>query len=302
MATSPERPGGTPPDKVWVRDLAPGRLVDSTFAVARKDRRRARNGSPFLAVELADRTGRVRGTIFDDVPLLDTRFEQGDTVRVLGTVEEYRGRAQLLIRAIERVEPGDPLAYVPGARRDTEDLDGFLEFLAAEIADSTLRALVEALLADGRFRPRFAGAPAGVDGHHAYAGGALEHTVAVATICREIAQLHPGLDESVLGAAALTFCLGAADAFPPGPTIQLSEEGRLLGVAHLSARRVEHAAARLRSPRDRVVLVLHAIESSRPRTPEASCLQAAILLDAGVQEALDVKRRAAGPVGGPARG
>ena len=115
MAAPIERPTAAQPQKVWVRDLSPGQLVDSTFAVARKDRRRARNGSPFLAVELADRTGRVRGTIFDDVPLLDTRFEQGDTVRVLGTVEEYRGRAQLLVRAIERIEAGDPLAYVPGA-------------------------------------------------------------------------------------------------------------------------------------------------------------------------------------------
>jgi 3'-5' exoribonuclease len=80
---------------------------------------------------------------------------------------------------------------VPGARRDTEDLDGFLEFLAAEIADSTLRALVEALLATDA-SGRASRALRGVDGHHAYAGGALEHTVAVATICREIAQLHPG--------------------------------------------------------------------------------------------------------------
>lgn len=281
------------PEKVWVRDLAPGQLVDSTFAVVRKDRRRARTGNPFLAVELADRTGRVRGTIFDDVPLLDARFDAGDTVRVLGTVEEYRGRPQLVVRAVERVESGDPLAYVPGARRDTEDLDGFLDFLAAEIADSTLRALVEAAVGDAGFRARFRSAPAALEGHHAYSGGALEHTVAVATICREIAQLHPGLDESVLAASALTFCLGAADAFPPGPTLHVSEEGRLLGVAHLSARHLEKTANRLRSPRERVIPVLHAIESPRPKTPEASCLQAAVLLDAHVNEALSSARRIA---------
>jgi 3'-5' exoribonuclease len=281
------------PEKVWVRDLEPGQLVDSTFAVVRKDRRRAKTGSPFLALELADRTGRVRGTVFDDVPLLDARFAAGDTVRVLGTVEEYRGRAQVVVRAIERIEAGDPLAYVPGARRDTEDLDGFLDFLAAEIADTTLRTLVESVLADARFRARFRGAPATAEGHHAYAGGALEHTVAVASICREIAQLHPGLDESVLASASLVFCTGAADAFPPGPTLHLSDEGRLLGVPHLSARRLEQAANRVRSPRERVIPVLHAIETPRPKTPEASCLQAAILLDAHVNEALGQARRAA---------
>ena len=43
--------------RTTVRELVPGQLVDSTFAVIRKDRRRTRNGSPYLALELADRAG-----------------------------------------------------------------------------------------------------------------------------------------------------------------------------------------------------------------------------------------------------
>src|SRR5262249_14791932 len=186
--------------KTWVRDLAPGHLVDSTFAVLRKDLRRARTGAPFLSLELGDRTGRVRAVCFDDVALLDGRFAQGDTVRVLGAVEEYRGRVQVIVRSVERVEPGDPLLYVPGARRDTEDLEGFLESVIAEVHDSTLRSLVEAVYADARFRPLMRHAPVTIDAHHAYAGGAIQHTVAVATICREVCQLHPRLDESVVAA------------------------------------------------------------------------------------------------------
>jgi hypothetical protein len=90
----------------------------------------------------------------------------------------------------------------------------------------------------------------------------------------------------VLGAAALLFAVGCADAFPPGPTLRLSEEGRLLGVPHLSARRVERHAERARTPRERLVPVLHAIESARPRTPEAACLHGAMTLDAAVADAL----------------
>ena len=41
----------------------------------------------------------------------------------------------------------------------------------------------------------------------------------VATLCRETCQLHPRLDESVVMAAALTFCVGAADAFLPGAAL-----------------------------------------------------------------------------------
>ncbi len=274
------------PEKVWIRDLAPGQLVDSTFAVLRKERRRTRTGSPFLSVELADRTGRIRGMVFQDAAVLDQRFGEGDTVRVLAETEDYRGRTQLVVRGIERLPDGDPLELVPGARRDVEDLDGFVDFLAGEIVDVTLRSLVESVFADQALRGRLRSAPATLDGHHAYAGGALEHTIAVATICREVTQLQPRLDAGVLAAAALVFAVGAADAFPPGPTLRLSDEGRLLGVPHLSARRVERHAERAHTPRERLVPVLHAIESPRPRTPEAACLHGAIELDARVGDAL----------------
>ena len=273
--------------RTTVRELVPGQLVDSTFAVVRKDRRRTRTGSPYLALELADRTGRVRATIFDDAPLLDGRFQQGDVIRVLGSVEEFRGRPQIVVRSVEAVEVApDALEFTPGARRDVDDLEGFLEFLAEDIQDAGLRELARAVLDDADFRTRFRAAPMSVDQHHAYAGGALQHTVAVATACREQWLLHPRLDESVVGAASLLFAAGAADAFVPGPVLQQSDEGRLLGIPRLSARRVERAAERLGTSRDRVLAVLHCIDSDRPRTPEAACVHGAIALDAAVSAAL----------------
>lgn len=277
-----------------VRDLEAGRLVDSTFAVLRKDRRRTRSGAPYLALELGDKSGRVRGTVFEDAPLFDRRFETGDVIRVLGTVEEYRGRLQIVIRGIETVEgPVDALEFTPGARRDVDDLEGFLEFLADDIPDEGLRALAQAVLGDATFRARFRSAPMSVEGQHAYAGGALQHTVGVATACREVALLHPRLDPSIVGAASLLFAVGAADAFVDGPVITLTEEGRLLGIPHLSARRIETAAAALGTPRDRVVAVLHAVDAQRAKTPEAACVHGAIALDAGVSAALGQAARGA---------
>lgn len=273
--------------RTTVRDLEPGRLVDSTFAVLRKDRRRTRSGAPYLALELGDKSGRVRGTVFEDAPLLDRRFETGDVIRVLGTVEEYRGRLQIVIRGIEAVEgPVDALEFTPGARRDVDDLEGFLEFLADDIPDQALRALTQGVLDDAPFRARFRSAPMSVEGHHAYAGGALQHTVGVATACRELALLHPRLDPSVVGAASLLFAIGAADAFVEGPVITLTEEGRLLGIPHLSVRRIESAATALGTARERVVALVHCVDAPRPKTPEAACVHGAIALDAGVSAAL----------------
>ena len=120
--------GGT-----YVADLSEGVMIDATFAVQRKQTRRTRSGDPFLSVELADRTGRVPGVVWNDVNVLGARFAEGDTVRVLGRVESYSGRLQIAVRDMQKVDGGDPLELVPGSRRDAETLDGFLEFLAGEI-------------------------------------------------------------------------------------------------------------------------------------------------------------------------
>ena len=215
--------GGT-----YVADLSEGVVIDATFAVQRKQTRRTRSGDPFLSVELADRTGRVPGVVWNDVNVLGARFAEGDTVRVLGRVESYSGRLQIAVRDMQKIDGGDPLELVPGSRRDAETLDGFLEFLGGEIHHPGLHALVARFLNDEQIRAKMRNAPA-AETHHAYAGGLLEHTVAVASLCRETAQLHPRLDPDLLTAAALLHDLGRTETFTGGVTIAVSDEGRLLG-------------------------------------------------------------------------
>ena len=276
----------------YVSELEEGALVEATFAVQRKRRRRTRTGDPFLSLELADRTGRVGAVVWNDVNVLGERFDEGDTVRVLGRVERYDGRPQIAIRDVRRLEQGDALELVPGARRDAETLDGMLEFLAGEIDDPGLSALVGTFLADASFRERLRTAPAS-EQHHAYAGGLLEHTVAVATLCREAAQLHPRLQPDVLLAAALLHDAGRTETFRPGVTIAVSEQGRLIGHVVAGVRMIDAAARELALDDDRLLPLLAAvsghhgpIEGRRLETAEAVCLYHANQLDARIGEAL----------------
>ena len=276
----------------YVADLSEGTLVDAMFAVQRKQRRHTRNGDPFLSMELADRTGRVPGVVWNDVNLLGSRFDQGDTVRVLGRVESYGGRLQIAVRDLEKIEAGDPLDLVPGARRDAETLDGFVEFLAGEVAHPGLRGLLDRFLADARFRERLRSAPA-AETHHDYAGGLLEHTVAVATLCREAAQLHPRLNSDILLTAALLHDVGRTETFRPGVTIAVSEQGRLLGHVLAGVRMIDAAAREAGLDDDVLLPLLNAvaghhgpIEGRRLETPEAVALHHANTLDARVGEAL----------------
>jgi 3'-5' exoribonuclease len=263
-----------------IASLAEDRVVEGIYAVAKKERRRTRGGSPYLALELVDPSGRIEARVWSDVELLDTRFGEGDAVRILGRVERYRDRLQLEVRSLEAAE-ADPAALAPALRRDAAELDGFLEFLAAEIAHPGLRATVRRFVEDEQLREALRGLPA-AETHHAYAGGLLEHTVGVATLCREAAQLHPRLRADLVLAAALVHDVGRTAELERGPTFRATDEGRLLGHVHLGLRLVEERAAALET--EVRAELLHAIavhhDARGARTAEASVLYHANQLDA----------------------
>ena len=263
-----------------IASLAEDRVVEGIYAVARKERRRTKAGSPYLALELVDQSGRIEARVWSDVELLDGRFGEGDAVRVLGRVERFRDRLQLEVRSLETTAEADPADLAPALRRDAAELDGFLEFLADEVAHPGLRATVRRVVEDEALRKALRTLPA-AETHHAYAGGLLEHTVGVATLCREAAQLHPRLRADLVLAAALLHDVGRTLELERGPTFRATEEGRLLGHVHLGLRLIEDRAAALeievRAELLHAVAVHH--EARAARTAEAAVLYHANQLD-----------------------
>jgi 3'-5' exoribonuclease len=264
-----------------IAELTPDRVVEGVYAVARKQRLRTRSGAPYLALELVDPSGRIEGRVWQDVELLDGRFGEGDAVRVLGRVERFRDRLQLEVRALEPAADTDAASLAPAMRRDPDELQGFLEFLVSELVHPGFRALAGRVL-DGKTLRRMRELPAAPDGHHGYAGGLLEHTVGVATICRETAQLHPRLRSDLLLAAALVHDVGRIRELGRPPAYRPTPEGELLGHVHLGLRLVEERAGGLAGAG--LAELLHAVaahhDARAARTAEAAVLYHANQLDA----------------------
>jgi 3'-5' exoribonuclease len=246
-----------------ISDLAEDRVVEGVFAVRAKRKLRTKGGAAYLALELVDPTGRIDARVWNDVELLDGRFGEGDAVRVLGRVERFRDRLQLDVRTLETADV-DPASLTPALRRDPEELQGFLEFQAV-LADCDLAAY-----------------PATREEHHSYAGGLLEHTVGVATLCRETTQLHPRLRGDLVLAAALVHDCGRTRELGRGPTFAPTDEGRLLGHVHLGLRLIEGHATELSSGQRAELLHCVAVhhEARAARTAEAAVLYHANQLDA----------------------
>jgi 3'-5' exoribonuclease len=219
-------------DAPLIATLRAGDAIDGVFACTRKERLATRTGSAYLAVELRDRSGALPARLFRDADRWAGRFEAGQLVRVSGRVARFREELQVELERIERVgadEQLDPARFLPVAYRDLDELEGFLEHLAREVVEPGYARLLAALLEDGALRAAWRTAPCTRGGHHAYLGGLLEHTVAVATIAQEVTLQHPRLDRDLLLCAAIVHDLGKTREFTYGASIELSEEGRLLG-------------------------------------------------------------------------
>jgi 3'-5' exoribonuclease len=281
-----------------VATLRPGQDVMGVFACARKDRLVTRSGTPYLALELRDRTGAIPARALRDADVLAGRFERGDLVRVAGRVERFRDELQLEVRAITRVDPAsaDPAQFLPVAYRDLDELDGFLEHLAREVHDVGYAELLARLLGDSELRAEWRRAPCTRGGHHAYLGGLLEHTVAVGTLAAETCILHPRLNSDLLICAALVHDLGKTREFTYGAEIGLTEEGRLLGHVELGVRLLDGHARATGLDGDRLAALLHCVllhhgadpsAGRRFASPEALALQRLNALDANVKGALE---------------
>jgi 3'-5' exoribonuclease len=269
--------------------MRPGDEISAVLACTRKDRLTARTGTPYLSLELRDRTGAIPARVFRDADLQAGRFERGDLVRVTGRVERFRDELQLEVRAIARADDADPAAFLPVAYRDLDELDGFLEHLAGEVRDAPFAALLADLLNDAAVRAALRRSPCTRTGHHAYLGGLLEHTVAVATLALETCTLHPRLDQDLLITAAIVHDLGKTREFSLGAEIGLTDEGRLLGHVELGLRILDDRPPTLDDPRrlalHHCILTHHG--DHKPATPEALALYRLNTVDATIKGALE---------------
>jgi 3'-5' exoribonuclease len=289
-------------ERAWIADLQPGTDVEESYVVRSKDVRQRRGGGPYIAATLGDRTGEIAALVWENVDQLGKVLDVGSVVIVRGQVQRYNDRLQIVIRKASGV-PDDEIdesLYVRSSAVDPDILWKRLQTIIEEVGDEHVRQLLFRVLSDPGVADRLRVAPAARAMHHAFRSGLLEHTVSMATLGREMA-VHYSLNADLVVAGCVLHDLGKIWELDIGPSIEYTDDGRLIGHLTMEVLHVDRLIGEMPSFPDELrrqllhILLAHHGEYEygsprRPKTPEALVVHIADLLDskmAGMMEAIN---------------
>ena len=289
----------TPGRLPFIRTLAPDLNGWGFYLCTQKDVRQGRTGDLFISLTLQDKTGLVKGRVFNDASRLRNEFDNGDFVKVQGRTDLYNGRVQLIIERIRRVNLDQDKLHgfreedcVLCAPRSVDEMWIELEALIAHVEDSFVRKLLLRITAEHGEKLRVW--PAAQTVHHAYRSGFLEHILGVARSALALGTAY-GANKDLLTAGALLHDIGKLEELSFDRSTSYSREGNLVGHVALGAIMVRSAMSAIpdfpdvfRAQIEHMVVSHHGDKEFgapvEPMTIEAMILSAADDLDAKVNQ------------------
>jgi len=286
--------------KRFITDIKAGDFVDDIFVLSEKILSQKKDGNNFLNVTLSDKTGTLKGVVWDNVDDIAAGITSGDFVRVIGNVSEYKGALQLVIKKMgslpaDTVNPSD---FLPQTPRDIENMFERLLRISGTIKTDFLKKLLDAFWEDTEFVRKFKTAPAAKKMHHAYIGGLLEHTLSMVSLAEKIAGHYSGIDKDLLLAGTILHDIGKVDEFDYQFKIDYSDKGRLLNHIVIGIKMVDDKLSEIEDfPEEQMLLLKHMIVSHHgtrefgspepPKTVEAVLLNYIDEIDSKVNSIRD---------------
>jgi 3'-5' exoribonuclease len=191
----------------------------------------AKNGRSYMTLKLMDATGEVEGRIWDRVEELSEQFDKDDFLQVAGKASVYMGKMQLVIQQLERVDESrvDIADFLPVTDRRQEEMLEELTSLINTFEEPYLKSLMQSFQEDSEFMACYTRAPAAKSMHHAYLGGLLEHSLAVAALAQDISKRYPDLQRDLLIVGALLHDVGKIAELRYQRSFEYTDAGKLLG-------------------------------------------------------------------------
>jgi 3'-5' exoribonuclease len=248
----------------FVSDIVAGEGIEDLFVLVDKSMAHKRDGNPFLNLTLADKSGQIKGVVWDNVARIAAGAQSGDFVRVSAQAGEYRGVLQLVVKSVAAVPPEGvaPEDFLPATPRNVDQMFDRLKAVTDTIASQPLAGLMTALWNDPDIVKRFKRAPAAKMMHHAYVGGLLEHTLSMVLLADKIAGHYGGVDRDLLLVGAVLHDIGKIKELSYRHSLDYTDQGRLLSHIILGIEMVNEKIQAIPDfPEEQAALIKHMIIS-----------------------------------------
>lgn len=283
----------------FVRAIAADLAGWAFFLCTQKDVRSGRTGDLYISLSLQDKTGLIKGRIFNEAARLRDEFDAGEFVKVQGRTDLFNGRIQLLIEKIRRVNPDQDKQQgfreedcVLSSARPVEEMWNELQALIQHVQDPFIRDLLQRITTEHADKLRIW--PAAQTVHHAYRSGFLEHVLSVARSALMLGTSY-GANQDLLAAGALLHDIGKLEELTYDRSTTYSRDGNLVGHVTLGAMMVRAAIGNipefpdvLRAQLEHLIVSHHGHKEFgapvEPMTIEAMILSAADDLDAKINQ------------------
>ena len=218
-------------EKQYIEDLQVGKPVDSYFKVLSVSKKAKKDGSPFLALEVMDKTGKIPAKVWDNADHYFNILKQGDIYKINGYVNEYMSQKEIKIDTLRSLAPKDKNVdkddFVEKAAFDTgKTFDEMIITLKSHLGDPYLLKLADLFAHEygNQFKEHYGAQKV----HHAYIGGLLQHTRSMMQMAIFSAD-HYSLDKELLLIGVLFHDIGKMFEFSVSPTVDTTLAGGLLG-------------------------------------------------------------------------
>ncbi len=296
------------PSRRFIRDLKPNERFEGTFCIANAQLAVTRNGEPYLACLLSDKTGQCPARRWSMPPEQFQRLPVDGFVWAEGRTQPFKGELQLIIENIEGVEPTPEQLQelLPTSERPIPEMFAELTALLGTLEHPAMRALSELYLQDEMLMTQFKQAPAAKMMHHAYIGGLLEHTLSLLKLANVVCPLYPKINRDIVIMGLFLHDLGKTREINWEGAFSYTDRGELIGhivegaiMLHDKAQQAMRTNG-VRFPKHVITVLQHIILSHHgipeygaakiPATPEAILVSMLDNVDAKTTIALNAAR------------
>ena len=173
-------------EKDYIKKFDKTRRIISQFLVKEKTVKRTKNNKPYLELVLQDKTGQIKGRMFNKKANNEfDKIEENTVYNIVGKIQEFpvnSNKYNILIDRIILAKKYNEEEFIRKIENQDSHLNYILETIN-EIKDHEIKSVLTSLFNDKEFLEKFITAPAAKRYHHNYKGGLLVHTNEVIEIC-----------------------------------------------------------------------------------------------------------------------